>query len=167
MAHFAKLGINGKVIAVHGVDDDRMLNADNIEDETVGQQYLEHIFGWPAPMWIQCSYNTKANQHLLGGTPFRGNYPGIGWTWDEDNQIFWAKQPHASWNKNIATASWEAPISYPSIIDDGVDPNVWSYQIWWDEEAYQSDNNTGWKADKTNDTNNPKTVYSWNGSAWV
>ena len=55
MAHFAKLGVNGKVIAVHGLDNDQMLNADNQEDETVGQQRLEQIHGWPAQMWIQTS----------------------------------------------------------------------------------------------------------------
>jgi hypothetical protein len=48
MAHFAKLGVNGKVIAVHGLDNDQMLNADNAEDETVGQQRLQEIHGWPA-----------------------------------------------------------------------------------------------------------------------
>ena len=39
-------------------------------------------------MWIQTSYNTSGNQHKLGGTPFRGNYAGIGYEWDEDNQYF-------------------------------------------------------------------------------
>tara|TARA_Y100000389_G_scaffold175461_1_gene186237 strand:+ start:143 stop:325 length:183 start_codon:yes stop_codon:yes gene_type:complete len=45
MAHFAKLGVNSKVIAVHGLDDDQLLNADNAEDETVGQQRLQEIHG--------------------------------------------------------------------------------------------------------------------------
>ena len=43
MAHFAKLGVNGKVIAVHGLDNDKLLNADGVEDETVGQQELRQI----------------------------------------------------------------------------------------------------------------------------
>ena len=43
MAHFAKLGANGKVIQVLTMDNDKMLNADGVEDETVGQQWLEHI----------------------------------------------------------------------------------------------------------------------------
>ena len=59
MAHFAKLGVNGKVIAVHGLDNDQMLNADGQEDESVGQQRLQQIHGWPAEMWIQTSYNTR------------------------------------------------------------------------------------------------------------
>ena len=63
MSHFAKLGVNGKVIAVHGLDNDQMLNADNQEDETVGQQRLQQIHGWPAQMWIQTSYNTRINKY--------------------------------------------------------------------------------------------------------
>ena len=74
MAHFAKLGINGKVIGVHAVNNSDILNADGAEDETVGQQFLERIHGWPAPMWIQTSYNTSGGVHRLGGTPLRGNY---------------------------------------------------------------------------------------------
>jgi hypothetical protein len=61
-------------------------------------------------MWIQTSYNTSGNTHKLDGTPFRGNYAGIGYTWDEDNNIFWPKKPYASWVKDTATASWKSPI---------------------------------------------------------
>ena len=93
MAHFAKLGANGKVIQVLTLDNKDMLNADGVEDEAVGQQYLEQHNNWAAQMWIQTSYNTSANQHSSGDNSkaFRGNYAGIGYTWDEDNQIFWSK----------------------------------------------------------------------------
>jgi len=89
-----------------------MLNADGQEDESVGQQRLQEIHGWPASMWIQTSYNTSGNQHKSGDNSkaFRGNYAGIGHTWDEDNQIFWSKKPYPSWVKHIATASWKSPI---------------------------------------------------------
>ena len=110
MAHFAKLGANGKVIQVLTLDNKDMLNADGVEDETVGQQYLETHNNWPAQMWIQTSYNTSRNQHNNGGTPLRGNYAGIGYEWDEDNQIFWSPKPYPSWEKDIATASWKSPI---------------------------------------------------------
>jgi len=110
MAHFAKLGANGKVIQVLTMDNDKMLNADGVEDETVGQQWLETHNNWPAQMWIQTSYNTIANTHKDGGTPFRGNYAGIGFEWDEDNNIFWPRSPYASWVKDVATASWKSPI---------------------------------------------------------
>ena len=110
MAHFAKLGANGKVIQVLTLNNSDMLNADGVEDESVGQQYLETHNNWPAQMWIQTSYNTLSNQHLGGGTPLRGNYAGIGYEWDEDNQIFWPKKPYASWVKNTTTAQWQSPI---------------------------------------------------------
>ena len=110
MAHFAKIGMNGKVIAVLTCGNGDMLNADGVEDESVGQQYLERHNNWPAPMWIQTSYNTHNNQHKLGGTPLRGNYAGIGMTWDEDNNIFYPKKPYASWVLDVPTASWKSPI---------------------------------------------------------
>jgi hypothetical protein len=110
MAHFAKLGANGKVIQVLTMDNDKMLNADGVEDEKVGQQWLETHNNWPAQMWIQTSYNTVGNQHRLGGTPFRGNYAGIGYIWDEDNEIFWPKKPYPSWVKDTSDAAWKSPI---------------------------------------------------------
>ena len=112
MAHFAKLGANGKVIQVLTLDNKDMLNADGVEDESVGQQYLETHNNWPAQMWIQTSYNTSGNKHNSGddSKAFRGNYAGIGYTWDEDDQIFWPKSPYASWVKDTTTASWKSPI---------------------------------------------------------
>ena len=121
MAHFAKLGANGKVIQVLTMDNDKMLNADGVEDETVGQQWLETHNNWPAQMWIQTSYNTMSNTHSSGDNSkaFRGNYAGIGYTWDEDNQIFWPKSPYASWVKDTATASWKSPIGdAPELTDE-------------------------------------------------
>ena len=110
MAHFAKLGSNSKVIQVLTLNNGDMLNADGVEDETVGQQYLERHNNWPAQMWIQTSYNTSGGTHKDGGTPLRGNYAGIGHIWDEDNNIFYGKKPYASWVLNTTTASWHSPI---------------------------------------------------------
>jgi len=110
MAHFAKLGSNSKVIQVLTLNNGDMLNADGVEDETVGQQYLERHNNWPAQMWIQTSYNTSGGTHKLGGTPLRGNYAGIGYIWDEDNDIFYPKKPYPSWVLNTTTASWHSPI---------------------------------------------------------
>ena len=112
MAHFAKLGANSKVIQVLTLDNKDMLNADGVEDEAVGQQYLEQHNNWPAQMWIQTSYNTSNNTHNSGDNSkaFRGNYAGIGMTWDEDDQIFWPKKPYPSWVKNTTNAGWDSPI---------------------------------------------------------
>ena len=137
MAHFAKIGFNSKVIAVHVVNNADMLNADGVEDETVGQQYLETHSNWPAAMWIQTSYNTRQGTHTLGGTPLRGNYAGIGHIWDEDNNIFYTKKPFASWVLNTTTADWHSPIGdAPALTAEQQSQNIagthgWGYD--WNE----------------------------------
>ena len=151
MAHFAKLGSNGKVIKVLTLNNGDMLNADGVEDERVGQQYLETHNNWPAQMWIQTSYNTSQNTHNSGDNSkaFRGNYAGIGYTWDEDNQIFWPPKPHASWVKNTTTARWQSPIGDPPAFtaeqtsQNEANTHRWSY-IW--NEANQSWDLTDTKA---------------------
>jgi hypothetical protein len=64
--------------------------------------------------WIQTSYNTYGNQHKLGGTPLRGNYAGIGFTYDATHDVFYAPQPFPSWTLNESTWIWEAPVVYPT-----------------------------------------------------
>ena len=145
MAHFAKLGANGKVIQVLTMDNDKMLNADGVEDETVGQQWLETHNNWPAQMWIQTSYNTSGNTHNSGDNSkaFRGNYAGIGYTWDEDNQIFWPKKPYASWVKNTSTASWDSPIGdAPDLTAEQISQNEAETHSWyyaWNEDGQSWD----------------------------
>ena len=147
MAHFAKLGANSKVIQVLTMDNDKMLNADGVEDETVGQQWLETHNNWPAQMWIQTSYNTVGNTHNSGDNSkaFRGNYAGIGYEWDEENQIFWPKKPFASWVKDTATASWKSPIGdAPALTAEQTSQNEaethsWSYV--WNESGQSWDIN--------------------------
>jgi len=177
MAHFAKLGINSKVIGVEVVADADCKNADNNEDESVGIQFLENIHGWP--LWKKTSYNTIANEHSLGGTPFRKNYAGIGYTYDEDRDAFIPPKPYASWVVNETTCVWEAPVAYPSVttynttwtqanIDanqapDGTsagDARVANYEIAWDET------NTRWIC---KDVSDPVNNFRWDASAsaWV
>ena len=143
MAHFAKLGANGKVIQVLTLDNDNMLNADGVEDEGVGQQYLEHHNNWPAQMWIQTSYNTSGNQHKNGGTPLRGNYAGIGYEWDEDNNIFWPKKPYASWVKDTTIANWKSPLGdAPALTDEQQSQNEAGTNLWvynWNEDGQSWD----------------------------
>ena len=142
MAHFAKIGANGKVIAVLTLNNGDMLNADGVEDERVGQQYLERHNNWPAQMWIQTSYNTQGGTHRLGGTPLRGNYAGIGYIWDEDNNLFYPKKPFASWVLNTTTATWHSPIG--DAPDDLTDEEkaAKTHYVWnegtgaWDKEIF-------------------------------
>jgi hypothetical protein len=112
MAHFAKIGSNSKVIQVLTLNNQDMLNADGVEDESVGQQYLERHNNWPSQMWIQTSYNTSYGTHSSGDNSkaLRGNYAGVGYIWDEDNNLFYPKKPHPSWILNISEARWQSPI---------------------------------------------------------
>ena len=145
MAHFAKLGANGKVIQVLTLNNSDMLNADGVEDESVGQQYLERHNNWPAQMWIQTSYNTRANTHLSGDNSkaFRGNYAGIGYEWDEDNQIFWPKKPYASWVKDTTAATWKSPIGdAPALTAEQTSQNEAGTHMWvhnWNEAGQSWD----------------------------
>ena len=141
MAHFAKISETNEVLAVLAVDNKDVLNADGVEDESVGQQYLERHNNWPAQMWIQTSYNTSRGTHKLGGTPLRGNYAGIGHIWDENNNLFYSKKPYASWVLNTTTASWHSPIGdAPELTDEQkeeVGTHMWGYD--WNEEGQSWD----------------------------
>jgi hypothetical protein len=74
------------------------------------------------------SYNTIANAHSGDGTPFRGNYAGIGYTYDADNDVFIAPKPYASWVMNESTWTWEAPVDKPDLTEEEVAAN--SYYVW-------------------------------------
>ena len=137
MAYFAKISNNNKVLTILTLNDVDMLDENNNLSELVGQKYLEKHNNWPAHMWIQTSYNTSNGQHKNGGTPFRGNYAGIGYTWDEDNQIFWPEKPYASWVKHIPTASWKSPIGdVPTLTEEQLSQNTAKTHRWiynWNE----------------------------------
>ena len=97
MSHFAKV-TDGKVTQVIVAEKEFF---DTYVDSTPGE-------------WIQTSYNTQGGVHKLGGTPLRGNYAGIGYTYDRTNDVFYAPQPFASWILNKTTWSWEAPVAMPT-----------------------------------------------------
>lgn len=84
-------------------------------------------------LWKQTSYNTRGNVHYGpdgqpdGGVALRGNYAGIGYTYDIVNDVFYEPQPFTSWVLNTATWTWEAPTPYPN---DG------KFYVW--DEATQS-----------------------------
>jgi len=80
--------------------------------------------------WIQTSYNTRGNVHYNPETgepsadqskALRGNYAGIGYTYDAVNDVFVAPAPFPSWILNQTTWLWEAPVTMP---DDG------KYYVW-------------------------------------
>jgi hypothetical protein len=98
MAHFAKIE-NGTVTQVNVIDEDYF--AENRETRYTGT-------------WVQTSYNTQGGVHLLGGTPLRKNYAGIGYTYDEARDAFIPPKPFNSWLLNETTCLWDAPVAYPT-----------------------------------------------------
>ena len=112
MASFAKIGLNNKVIEVLSVVNNVLHDSNGVEQEAIGIDFLTKLTGYP--VWIQTSYNTYGNQHKLGGTPLRGNFAGVGYTYDETNDVFYAPQPGIKWVLNTTTWTWENP--YPEEI---------------------------------------------------
>jgi hypothetical protein len=111
MASFAKIGLNNKVIEVLSVNNEVLKDADGIEQENIGIDFLTKLTGWA--IWKQTSYNTRGGVHLSGGTPFRKNHAGISYTYDEDRDAFIPKKPFNSWILNEDTCIWEAPVIKP------------------------------------------------------
>ena len=112
MAHYAFINDNNIVTEVIvGI------NEDNTETLPEGFADWEEWYGdFRGQTCKRTSYNTIANAHSGDGTPFRGNYAGIGYTYDTDNDVFIAPQPYSKWVLNESTWTWEAPVAMP---DDG------------------------------------------------
>ena len=139
MAHYAKLGLDNIVTAVVAVDTIDCMTRGGIEREDIGLAHLVKHHGHE--LWKKCSYNTRGGEHSGGGTPFRANYPGIGWYYSSEHDIFHPARPYASYTLNTTTGMWEAPIAQPELTDAQVEAG--SYYR-WDEDAYQADNTAGW-----------------------
>ena len=107
MSHYAKV-VDGKVVSVIVAEAEFF---DTFVDSSPGT-------------WIQTSYRTHGNQHPED-RPLRGNYAGLGYTYDATNDVFYAPKPFSSWLLNEDTWLWEAPVARP---DDG---KVYT----WDEES--------------------------------
>jgi hypothetical protein len=115
MAHFAKIENNivTNIIIIPN------------EEEHRGQDYINNDMNIEGT-WLQCSYNTYANQHINGGTPLRGNYPGVGFSYDSTKDAFIPPKPsdRPSWVLDENMLIWTAPVSIPD-----------NEQPWhWDEE---------------------------------
>jgi len=107
MAHFAKLKVGNIVERVEVVSNDIATT------EQAGVEFLQNLYNDRA-VWKQTSYNTREGVHLTGGTPFRKNYAGIGYKYDETRDAFIPPKPYNSWTLNETTCDWEPPIAYPT-----------------------------------------------------
>lgn len=123
MAHYAKV-VDGKVSQVI------------VAEAEFFQTFVDTSPG----SWIKTSYNTIANTHTQGGTPLRGNYAGIGYTYDSTHDVFYPPKPFNSWVLDQSTWVWKAPVEMPT---DGK-----TYT--WDEAT------TSWVAVPTANTANTK-----------
>lgn len=112
MAHFAKLDENNIVVTV----------LVGREEDDGKEQELSNRTG---DVYKQTSYNTHAGIHILGGTPFRKNFAGQGFLYDELRDAFIPPQPYSSWILNEDTCLWDPPVERPQ------DDNFYS----WDENS--------------------------------
>ena len=112
MATFAKIGLNSKVLEVHSLHNNELKDSNGVEQEVNGIDFLTKLTGWA--VWKQTSYNTHGGIHTLGGTPFRKNHAGVGFTYDEDRDAFIAPKPYNSWTLNEDTCQWDSPVPYPT-----------------------------------------------------
>ena len=142
MAHFAKLGIDNVVTAVLYMDTITTMTLGGIEREDIGLAHLIKHHGHEN--WKKCSYNTSAGVHKNGGTPFRANYPAIGWYYSSEHDIFYPPRPYASHILNTTTGQWDPPFAAPTLTDAEIAANKY-YK--WDESAWESDNTEGWILD--------------------
>ena len=127
MAHYAFIKDNLVTEVITGKD----------ESETAPEGFAdwEEYYLTKRPDQDACkrtSYNTNANAHGLGGTPFRGNYAGIGYTYDSSNDVFYPQTPFASWVLNETSWIWEAPTPKPELTEEEVAAGS-AYQ--WNEET--------------------------------
>tara|TARA_B000000460_G_scaffold153573_1_gene108482 strand:- start:30 stop:392 length:363 start_codon:yes stop_codon:yes gene_type:complete len=104
MATFAKIGLNSKVIESLSVHNDVLKDANGMEQEALGIDFLTKLTGWA--IWRQTSYNNN----------MRKNHAGIGYSYDEERDAFIPPKPYPSWLLDENTCLWDSPIPYP---DDG------------------------------------------------
>jgi hypothetical protein len=115
MAHYAFLDENNIVTEV-------IVGKDEGEE---GVDWEVHYGNFRVQPCKRTSYNTHGGAHSGGGTPYRKNYAGIGYTYDAGRDAFIPPKPYASWLLDEETCLWNAPVPYP---DDGN-----RYQ--WDEDS--------------------------------
>ena len=115
MAHFAEIDENNIVLRVNVVNNEVITDGDGVEQEQLGIDFLTDLL---SGTWKQTSYNTKGGVHKLDGTPFRKNYAGYGYIYDEVRDAFISPKPFSSWILNETTCIWQAPVAHP---DDGKD----------------------------------------------
>jgi hypothetical protein len=114
MAHYAQLDKNNVVVQVISGPDE-----DNRDCELVYRMETGKI-------WKRTSYNTRGGTHLEGKTPFRKNFAGIGFTYDEQRDAFIPPKPYPSWVLIEETCTWKAPVDAPEDFEVGTREYRWN-----------------------------------------
>jgi len=115
MAHYAFLNMQNIVTEV-------IVGKDETDGPTNWEMHYGNI---REQVCKRTSYNTRGGVHANGGSPFRKNYAGIGYTYDFARDAFIPPKPFDSWTLNENSCLWEAPVAMP---DDG-------QQYQWNEET--------------------------------
>ena len=131
MAHFAKLGVGNIVEQVVVVSNDIATT------EQAGVEFLQNLYKDRA-VWKQTSYNSYGGEHKLGGTPFRKNYAGVGFTYDQTRDAFIPPKPYPSWILNETTCEWDPPVAEPELTEEQINNKV---NYIWNETTKQWDLN--------------------------
>ena len=131
MAHFAKLGVGNIVETVESVSNDIATS------EQAGVEFLQNLYK-NRDVWKQTSYNTYGGEHALDGTPFRKNYAGLGYTYDQTRDAFIPPKKYKSWTLNETTCLWDPPVAKPELTEEQINNN--NYYS-WNEETQQWDLN--------------------------
>jgi hypothetical protein len=104
MSHYAKI-LDGKVLQVIVAE----------------AEFFNHFIDTTPGSWIQTSYNTRGGIHYApnsntpdGGIALRGNYAGIGYTYDYQNDVFYPPQPYPSWSISAPNWTWTPPNPMPN-----------------------------------------------------
>lgn len=132
MAYYALMNEDNIVMQIISGVDENVTQTDSDGTQVGGsteawEQWYETRPWFSGLYCKRTSYNTRGNQYIgpnPSGTPFRGNYAGIGYTYDNTYDVFYGPQPtYPSWTLSHSTWLWQAPVPYPS---DGKD-------YYWDE----------------------------------
>lgn len=96
MAHYAFLNDNNIVVEV-------IVGKNEYEEGIDWEKYYGDFRG------LKCkrtSYNTQAGKHLYGGVPYRGNYAGIDYYYDETLDAFIPPKPSEDCILDQNTFTW-------------------------------------------------------------
>lgn len=132
MAHFAQLDNNNVVLKIIVVDNDKIVDENGEEQESLGVSFCKKLYG-NKTIWKQTSYNST----------FRSRFGQVGGTYNEELDAFILPKPYNSWLLDEETASWVSPLGEPpSLTSEQIDAGRTRYV--WDEDLYQEDNTQGW-----------------------